>query len=74
MTFTTLARTVRTQYLPALRQQAQAASVITYPVYDPCNEKVAEFHNTRIKVRVLFGGNRAGKTTSGAYELLPVVR
>ena len=69
-----LFRAVRTHYLPSLQQQHQSTPVISYPAYEPCNDKVAEFHQTKVKVRALFGDNRAGKTHAGAYELVSLAR
>ena len=42
----------------------------SYGARGPACPKITEFHNSTAKIRGLFGGNRAAKSTSGAMELL----
>jgi phage terminase large subunit-like protein len=36
--------------------------------YKPATSKHEEFHRSNVKIRAIFGGNRSGKTVSGAVE------
>lgn len=74
MTFTALSRTVRTQYLPALRQQTRTLTPLVYPAYEYSCDKAEAFHKSTAKIRALFGGNRASKSETGGYETVRLTR
>lgn len=47
---------------------------VTLPHYEPNCQKIAEFHDSPAKIRALFGGNRAGKSESGGFEIVQAMR
>ena len=44
------------------------------PQYSPASPQAEEFHACQKDIRALFGGNRAGKTEAGAYEMIKLMK
>lgn len=52
----------------------RSSQQIALPAYEPNCQKIAEFHDSPAKIRALFGGNRAGKSESGGFEIVDAMR
>lgn len=50
------------------------ASPLLLPHYEPNCQKIAAFHASGAKIRGIFGGNRAGKSESGGFEVVHAMR
>ena len=46
----------------------------TYPRYEPNSRQIEEFHESPAKIRGIFGGNRAGKSEGGGFEIVSAMR
>lgn len=51
-----------------------SSAPLDLPVYSPNCRKIEEFHRSRAKIRGVFGGNRAGKSESGGFEIVNAMR
>ena len=51
-----------------------ALRIDALPYYEPNCEKMQAFHASPAKIRGVFGGNRAGKSESGGFEIVDAMR
>jgi len=47
---------------------------IIYPPYEPASWQAEAFHKSDKHIKALFGGDRSGKTGTGAYEIVKLMR
>ena len=47
---------------------------LTYPHYEPASPQAEAFHNSNKHIKAIFGGDRAGKTSTTSYELITKIR
>lgn len=50
------------------------SSALALPHYEPNCQKIEAFHASPAKIRGIFGGNRAGKSESGGFEIVHAMR